>query len=165
MYPETEMTAQLSNSLCVFTAFPNSQNYVHFRENGSVGWKKAHYLHFNCFNFRHIHIMSKEEVQPFLHATIVSLAPLTPIWSVSPAHYCCPLNDRLQIASRTKSLPLSDPTAFLSKTHSLLLLLVKMNSPRQLKVWTITSAVRKVRPNALQPEGEHQHISICHLRP
>lgn len=109
--------------------------------------------------------MVREEVQHFLHGTIVSLAPLTPIWSVSPAHYCCPFNDRLQIASRTKSLPLSDPTAFLSKTHSLLLLLVKMNSPRQLKVWTITSAVRKVRPDALQPEGEHGHISICHLQP
>lgn len=81
------------------------------------------------------------------------------------AHYCCPCNTHLRITSRTKSLPLSDTTAFLSQTHCLLLLLVKMNSPRQLKVWTITFPVRTVRPHAFQPEGAHCHIYICHPEP
>lgn len=94
---------------------------------------------------------------------LLCLLRLLPHMIFLSAHYCCPCNARLRIASRTKSLPLSDTTAFLSQTHCLLLLLVKMNSPRQLKVWTITSAVRKVRPHALQPVGgEHGRIYICH---
>ncbi len=103
--------------------------------------------------------------------TTVACVPLLCLLRLLPhmiflsAHYCCPCNARLRIASRSKSLPLSDTTAFLSQTHCLLLLLVKMNSPRQLKVWTITSAVRKVRPHALQPEGKYRRIYICHPEP
>lgn len=96
---------------------------------------------------------------------LLCLLRLSPYMIFLSAHYCCPCSDRLRIACRTKSLPLSDTTAFLSQTHCLLLLLVKMNSPRQLKVWTITSAVRKVRLHALQPGREHWRIFICHPEP
>lgn len=96
---------------------------------------------------------------------LLCLLRLLPHTIFLSAHYCCPCNTHLRITSRTKSLLLSDTTAFLSQTHCLLLLLVKMNSPWQLKVWTITSAVRKVRPHALQPAGAHCHICICRPEP
>lgn len=124
--------------------------------------KDTHNIHFTASYFQINLCNGRGKKSSVACVLLLCLLRLLPHMIFLSAHYCCSCNARLRIASRTKSLPLSDTTAFLSQTHCLLLLLVKMNSPRQLKVWTITSAVRKVRPRALQPGGRtppYLHLS------
>lgn len=133
----------------------------------SRSMKDTRNIHFIAYSFsdKSLQWEEKASITTVACVLLLCLLRLLPHMIFLSAHYCCPCNARLRIASKSKSLPLSDTTAFLSQTHCLLLLLVKMNSPRQLKVWTITSAVRKVRPHALQPEGKHRRIYICHPEP
>lgn len=127
--------------------------------------KDTHNMHFSACFFQINLCNGRKKTSSVACVPLLCLLRLLPHMIFLSAHYCCPCNARLRIASRTKSLPLSATTAFLSQTNCLLLLLVKMNSPRQLKVWTITSVGRKVRPHAFQPEREHCRICICHPEP